>query len=371
MAAPLTTPAAGTDSHVFTAPLYVAWEITHRCNVRCLHCYSASGPDADRTGELPTDEALGVIDQLAEAGVVVLAFSGGEPLLRKDWDVLVRRAVARGLSVNLGTNGSTVTERRADQLRDLGVHSVTVSLDSHRPEVHDHFRQASGLHYRTLMAISRLVARGIRVVVGFTPTRLNWRDGPEVVALAASLGAAAANLSEYVPAGRGPLSLALAPEDLRDVLLDWIRMRQAYRGRVEVIWHDCRVGMLVPDDERRKYVGCGAGRLVARILPDGTVTPCVFLPTAIGGLRERPFRELWADSALLAQFRVRQGAVGGNCGACEFLSTCGGCRAVAYAYSGGDPLAGDPHCWVQPAPADTADTTAEMTGLAAGEALPM
>lgn len=362
----MTSPSiASADTHVFNAPLYVAWEITHRCNARCLHCYSDSGPHADCTSDLTTDEAMGVIDQLADAGVVVLAFSGGEPMIRRDWQLLVRKAVSRGLSVNVGTNGSTVTERRADQLRDLGVHSVTVSLDSHRPEVHDHFRQFHGLYQRTLTAIQRLVARDVRVVVGFTPTRLNWRDGPEVVELAARLGASAVNLSEYVPAGRGPLSLALAPDELRQVLQDWIRMREAYRGRLEVIWHDCRVGMLVPDDERRKYVGCGAGRLVARICPDGAVTPCVFLPTVIGGLRERPFREMWADSDLLARFRVRQGAISGNCGGCEFLATCGGCRAVAYAYSGGDALAGDPHCWVQPTTADA------MAGLAAGESLPM
>ena len=86
--------------------------------------------------DLTTDEALEVIDQLAEAGVVVLAFSGGEPMMRRDWPVLVQHAVSRGWSVNVGTNGSTVTERRADQLRDLGVNSVTVKLDSHRPEVH-------------------------------------------------------------------------------------------------------------------------------------------------------------------------------------------------------------------------------------------
>jgi AdoMet-dependent heme synthase len=359
------SPATGADAHAFTAPLYVAWEITHRCNARCLHCYSASGPDADQTHDLTTDEALSVIDQLADAGVMVLAFSGGEPIMRRDWAELVGRAVGRGLSVNVGTNGSTVTERRADQLRDLGVHSVTVSLDSHRPEIHDRFRQVRGLYGRTLTAIRRLVARDLRVVVGFTPTRLNWRDGSDVVALAAQLGARAANLSEYVPAGRGPLDLALAPDELRHVLHEWIRLREEYRGRLDVIWHDCRVGMLVPDEERRKYVGCGAGRLVARICPDGAVTPCVFLPTVIGNLRKQPFRDIWATSDLLTRFRVRHGSIGGNCGTCEFLATCGGCRAVAYAYSGGDPLAGDPHCWIQPTITDA------MSGLAAGESLPM
>jgi radical SAM protein with 4Fe4S-binding SPASM domain len=347
----------------FKAPLYVAWEITHRCNAECIHCYSNSGPHASSDGDLSTDEAIGVIDQLADAGLLVLAFSGGEPLLRQDWVELVAHAVARGLGVNVGTNGSTITPATAHRLQSLGVKSVTVSLDSDKPDLHDRFRRLPGLHTRATAAIRLLAHAGVRVVAGFTPTRLNWQDGPAVVALAHELGAAAANLSEYVPAGRGSIDLALEPEGLRNVLDTWIRLRAEYRGRMDVIWHDCRVGMLVPDDERRQYVGCGAGRLVGRILPDGTLTPCVFLPTALGSFRTDTFADMWSQSTVLERFRRRTGHFSGNCGACEFLSTCGGCRAVAFAYSNGDPFAGDPHCWVK--------TEGRAAGLPDGEALPV
>ena len=141
-------------------------------------------------------------------------------------------------------------------------------------------------------------------------------------------------------------------QELRSVLEQWIRLRAQLSGRIEILWHDCRVAMLVPPSEQRKYVGCGAGRLVARIMPDGSVTPCVFLPTTIGNIARTPFRELWTSSDLLCSFRSRQGAITGNCGRCAHLSTCGGCRAVAFAYSKGDPLAGDPHCWVETASMD-------------------
>lgn len=127
----------------FTAPLYVAWEITHHCNARCLHCYSASGPDV-ASEELPLPQALDMIDQLADAGVLVLAFSGGEPLMHRHWDKLVGHAVRRGLNVNVGSNGSCITERNADLLKELGVKSVTISLDSHDAATHDHFRQLPG-----------------------------------------------------------------------------------------------------------------------------------------------------------------------------------------------------------------------------------
>lgn len=346
----------------FRAPLYIAWEITHRCNAKCLHCYSGSRPDASVENDLKTEDALTLIDQLADAGLMVLAFSGGEPMLRKDWPVLLERAVKRGLCVNIGTNGTSITEEVADQLQGIGISSVTISLDSHRPEVHDEFRQYPGLFPKTTRAISRLVSRGIRVVVGFTPTRLNWEDGKSVIDLACELGADAVNLSEYVPAGRGSIELALSPPELREVLSSWARWRQDYSGRISIIWHDCRVGMLVSEEEKRNYVGCGAGRLVARILPDGTFTPCVFLPTPIGKFPEESFNSMWAKSRLLQRFRERQ-EISGNCGECEHLSTCGGCRAVAYAYSGGNPFAGDPHCWVS--------TGVAPVSLGDGERLPV
>ncbi len=348
----------------FKAPLYVAWEITHKCNARCQHCYSSSSPDCTSVEELSTQEGLELIDQLADAGLLVLAFSGGEPMLRKDWSVLVGYAIRRGLSVNVGTNGSSITEKTALQLKNLGVKSVTVSLDSHLEAVHDDFRQLPGLYQKTIRAIRLLSDQGVRVVVGFTPTRKNWCDGRQVIELAYQLGAEAVNLSEYVPAGRGGLDLALEPDELRSVLEDWVKWREEYSGRITIIWHDCRVGMLVPEKDKREYVGCGAGRLLARIMPNGTITPCVFLPTAIGKFPELSFNKIWRQAGLLSQFRSRTN-IKGNCGECEHLQNCGGCRAVAYAYSNGDPFAGDPHCWVKK------ETIKTMTSMIEGEGLPV
>ncbi len=348
----------------FKAPLYVAWEATHLCNAECLHCYSDSGPHARCAQNLKTKEALSVITQLAEVGVLTLAFSGGEPLLRSDWSELIKHAVSCGLSVNIGTNGYNVTKQISKTLAKLRAKSVTVSLDSHKAEVHNHIRQCKGLFTYTLKAIRLLVEQRIRVVVGFTPTRLNWKDGLGVIELANKLNADAVNLSEYIPAGRGSIELALNPEELRDVLLNWIKFRKLFKKRIDIIWHDCRVGMLVPESEKDKYVGCGAGRVLARICPDGIVTPCVFLPTPIGSLRKNNFEEIWRKSQLLKQFRERSNHITGNCGKCDYLMRCGGCRAVAYAYSLGDPLAGDPHCWIEPI------TRKELLSLHDGESVP-
>ena len=360
----LSTIKEAADFTNFKAPLYIAWETTHRCNATCIHCYTNSGPDVNCDNELSTEKALDVIDQLADSGLMVLAFSGGEPMLRKDWLILAEHAKKHGLAVNIGTNGSSINTQTANELKEVGVHSVTVSLDSHIPEIHDRIRQKEGLFWQAIKAILLLVDRGVRVVVGFTPTKLNLKDGGYVIQLAHQLGANAVNLSNYVPAGRGSISIDLRAEELRRILEEWIEYRQKYKGQLEVIWHDCRVSLIVPEHEKRDYLGCGAGRFVARILPDGTVTPCFFLPIPIGSMRTNNFQEIWQDSKILRQFRERSGHISGNCKECEHLQICGGCRSVAYAYSNKDPLAGDPHCWIVP------DDTSYMEALAEGAGLP-
>src|ERR1051325_4135919 len=137
----------------FAAPLYLAWEVTLQCNARCLHCYSSSGPGVRHPNELTTAQAHHIIDQLADAGLLILAFSGGEPLVRPDIYDLMRHAADRELVVNVASNGAVVNDRTAARLVESGVRSVTVSLDGADAATHDHFRQFPGLFDRTLHAI--------------------------------------------------------------------------------------------------------------------------------------------------------------------------------------------------------------------------
>jgi radical SAM protein with 4Fe4S-binding SPASM domain len=331
----------------FKTPLYLAWEVTLRCNAECLHCYSASGPTVPSNGETSTSEALSIIDDLAAGGLLILAFSGGEPLLRKDIFQLIHRAVTKQLIVNIATNGAIVTRALAARLKDSGVQSVTVSLDGADAATHEAMRKRSGLFSQALRAMDLLAAADLRVVVSFTPTSLNYQQGPAVVELALRHGASAVNMSEYVPAGRGTKELALPPMALRDVVNQWIQMRRDYAGRIQIIWHDCRVALLVPPEERDRYMGCGAGRLTARLRVDGTLTPCVFLPNSAGDLRRERFADVWRNSPVLTTIRNREALHSGNCAQCESKAVCGGCRAYSNAYYS-DMMRGDPSCWVRP-----------------------
>lgn len=286
-----------------TAPLpctglrYVSWEITRRCDARCVHCYAESGPEAPADRDLSTAEALALIDQLAAGGEMILAFSGGEPLVRPDWRALMRRAVERELIVTLVTNGSQVDDRAAADLAALGLQSVTVSLDSHRPEVHDRIRRLDGLHARALGAIRRLAGRGVRVLVNFTPIRDNRDDARGVVELAYQLGAAAVTLSDYAPAGRGTPAMGLSEAERARLGAEWLALAEEYRGRIHLIADNRTVSLVSTGGDAAACPDCGAGRAMARITADGELTPCVFVPRSFGSLRAVPFPELWLRTA--------------------------------------------------------------------------
>lgn len=327
------------------APLYVVWEVTLSCNARCIHCYSNAsfgrGPQI-----WPTEDCLALIDELADAGVIVLGFSGGEFLLRRDWETLVRRASARGIRVTLGTNGLLVTRDVARRLKDSGVWNVSVSLDGATAAVHERVRGVAGIFDAACSAVRTLTAEGVRTTVNFTPMRVNFREAESVVHLAHRLGANKVNLTEYVYLSRGGLDLMLAADELRDIVELWRSMGDLYRGRMEVDWHDCRVALMLPKEEAPKYRGCGAGYSHCRITADRSVTPCVVLPFVVGNLRQTSFGEIWRDSPALAQIRSRESIVTGNCSGCEHKAVCGGCRATSQAFYG-HPFGGDPLCWVR------------------------
>jgi MoaA/NifB/PqqE/SkfB family radical SAM enzyme len=281
----------------FDGPRHVVWEITQSCVARGVSGHAALADEV-----LTTAESLSLIDELVDCGVRTVVLSG-EPLARPDWWVLMKRAVRRGLDVQVETSGALITEQTADQLAALGVASVVVSIDSHLAEEHDALRGVPGLHERALEAVRLLVARGVRVVIGFTATRRNWWDAAEVVALASALRASAARFVEYVPGRCGRAELALHPDELSAALITWRDLAEQYRGRVNMSWW-------IEEPERAPFQSPGAddgaeAHVTPRIRPDGMLTPCVFSATPIGSFRRRSLREMWTRSPLLAALHDR------------------------------------------------------------------
>jgi sulfatase maturation enzyme AslB (radical SAM superfamily) len=183
------------------APFQVVWDVTHACNLRCKHCYASAGK-ADRD-ELSTEAALELIDRLAAWGVPIVAFSGGEPLMRPDILELISKAHERGIYVALATNGTLITEQKAADIKEAGAEYLQISLDGADPSTHDHFRGVDGAFDRTMEGIKNAVAEGFFVSISTTATRANKGQIPAIIDLGDGLGVKWIMVYNFVPAGRG------------------------------------------------------------------------------------------------------------------------------------------------------------------------
>ena len=159
-------------------PFDVQFDVTYRCNERCVHCYL----DHDDHGELTTTEIKDVLDQLADAGVFLLTFSGGEVFMRHDFFALIEHARRLLFNVKIKTNAVMIRENEAQRLRALGVEQIQISIYSHQPAVHDAITKLPGSLRRSIDAIRFLKSQGLKVIMANVLDdrqhgRSCWRSG--------------------------------------------------------------------------------------------------------------------------------------------------------------------------------------------------
>jgi radical SAM protein with 4Fe4S-binding SPASM domain len=350
----------------------VFWNLTDRCNLSCTHCYSKSGPGRSTEGELATAEALSVIDDLADIGVPLILFTGGEPLLREDiWD-LARHAKNRDLKMALSTNGTLITPDIARRIKDSGIEYAGISLDGAQAETHDRFRNSAGAFKQTITAFAACNKAGLRCGIRVTLTKENCCELEALIDLALTLGASRFCLYWLVPTGRGNDSYARLQLDRDEVTsalsLLYRKAKETDPGAIEFLTvdapQDCihllasmeRDGSEDLADARELLEslkgGCSAGTRVANIDAQGNVYPCQFARSPeflVGNIRDRLFSEFWLDgsNSVLTRFRKKQARFGGRCGSCRYRDLCGGgCRVRAHAVDG-DFLAEDPFCFIE------------------------
>ena len=346
-------------------PHVVAWNLTRRCNLECAHCYISAGPHESATSELDTAECLRIIDELLAVNPApMIILSGGEPLLRQDLNQIAAYAAQRGATVVLGTNGTLLMDERIAGLKAAGVRGVAVSIDSLRPSYHDNFRHGRGALDDTLAALGRLRAQRLDFIIQTTATKGNRAELERIAQWSAEQGAVAFNCYFLVATGRGAGMSDLAPADYEIVLADLARWQRQYRGqmmvRAKCAPHFMRhVHAADRDSPILNYeTRCPCGTQYCRITPDGKLTPCPYLPEVAGDLRTHSFADVWRSAPLFRA--LREGVLGGKCGACEYRKLCGGCRARAFAIAG-DVLAADPSCTYEPhAGAEVIDRVREV-----------
>lgn len=357
-------------------PITVSWNITRRCNLLCEHCYIDASPGQSAAGELSTEEALAVVDDLATLNPeLVLILTGGEPLLRKDLPAVITHAASKGFLVVLGTNGTFVDEHRAAELKDLGLSGVGVSIDSIDPSRHDAFRGQPGAFAKTLKGMRAMRAQRVDFLVEMSLTKENAGEVEAVARLAAAEGARAFNLFFLVPVGRGK-EYYEADHGLYEEMFPRLHaLQQAHAGAMMVnakcaphfrryLYEHQPASPLLSNF---LYGGCPAGLFYAAIGPTGDVHPCPYMDHPVGNVRRQPFSEIWRESGTLQALRARQ--LGGRCGDCEFRLLCGGCRCRALGATG-DLLGEDPGCTFVPGTVSAAVIQPQSYGAYGVEARP-
>src|ERR1700686_1694310 len=293
------TPAAPT-------PLALIAELTHRCPLHCVYC---SNPLelGHRADELSTEVWSRVFREAAEAGVLQVDFTGGEPLARPDIVELVSTARAAGLYVNLITSGLPLDESRLEKLVTAGLDHFQLSFQGARPEIASEISGTTS-HAQKLRVLEWLRDYRVAVTLNFVIHRRNMDQIPEMLAIAEASCATRvefANVQYYGCAFANRENLLPTRQQL-DLSLQILKEAQErLRGKM-------RIEFVVPDYYAKFPKACmgGWGRKLMLVVPSGDVLPChaaqVIPELTFENVKDRSLREIWESSAAFQKFRGQE-----------------------------------------------------------------
>lgn len=293
-------------------PLNVLLELTHRCNLRCRHCYV----DTDREPELTTLEVEELLLQLANAGTLILTLTGGEIMLRPDLVRIINAARQLKFAVRLLTNGTLIDEAAADAIAATHPVDVGISVYGARAETHEFITRIDGSFDTATRAIRLLADRDVSVRLKCVLMRQNMAEYQDIIELARELGATV----QFDP--------HVSPRNDGDT--DPLRFRLDHDDLIRVIGEEGPQTAPGAEDS----IMCSAGRDMSSISPSGTIYPCLQLPIPLGSLREQSFQEVWRNSpaaAALRDFRLNQTD---KCADCSDLPYCRPCLGLNHVEAG-------------------------------------
>lgn len=333
-------------THNISPPLWLLAELTYRCPLQCSYC---SNPlDFTRyQDELDTDAWRDVLHQGRALGAVQLGFSGGEPLIRRDLEVLVNEAHGLGFYTNLITSGVGLTAKRVDALAKAGLDHIQISLQAADPELAEALAGSAKAHANKLAMARAVKNAGYPMVLNVVIHRHNIDQIGRIIALCDELGADAVELANCQYYGWAFLNrhhLMPSREQLRRAEAETNHWREALadRGR------DMTLYFVVPDyyEQQPKACMAGWGNIFMTVAPDGAVLPCHSareLPMSFPNVSDVSLQDIWYQGDAFNRFRGTKW-MPTLCQQCDNRDKdYGGCRCQAYLLTG-DSTATDPVC---------------------------
>lgn len=307
-------------------PLWAHLDLTYRCNLNCLHCYCQGLCKGFSTcqEELSLDEIKDLLDELAQAGSLYLALSGGEIFLRPDFFAVASYARRKNFCLTFFTNGTLIDDDIARGLAELSPLAVEMSIYGSGADVHDAITRKEGSFQRLLEATGLLRKYNIRFSLKSVIMEPNFHQADDIEKLCFRLGSYDYRYSiEVSPKNDGSMitkEYQISAERTQEFLAQKIKIRDRHE-----YW----------DNPLQKPL-CGTGSLGCYISPYGDVYPCIQLLISMGNIRERGFKEIWHKPSQLRSkldsLKTYQDLP--DCRSCQYIRNCKKCLGLAYLETG-------------------------------------
>ena len=351
-------------------PVLVFWEMTNVCPLKCIHC-RADAINFPEEGQMSTEDGKNLIEQIAGFGTPapLLIFTGGDPMSRTDLEILVQYASSKGIKSAIAPAVSeSLSKESLKRIKELGVLSISISLDSSAEKMHDYIRGVPGTYKKTIQAIKDALSIGLNAQINTVVMKHNISQLPAIFQLIRNLGITTWEVFFLITTGRGSNALDIEPEDyestcnflydasqygvvIRTVEAPFIRRIVRQRREKGMYWMNDKYKSMRED----LYIRCGkpfttssismAGTLdgdgILFVSYTGSIYPGGFLPVELGNIKHLNISTVYRDNELLLDIRNRK--FSGPCGACSNKDVCGGSRARAFAYDN-NILGSDPAC---------------------------
>jgi len=309
-------------TYQYSAPLRMDMALTFKCQNNCIHCY-AGGPH--ETAELNTSQWKEVIDRLSQIGIFILTFTGGEPTLREDLPELLQYAQNKGMVTGLITNGRKLKDKEyVKTLEEAGLDFVQVTLESHKPKIHDLMTAAKGSWKETVAGIKNAAQSQIYVTTNTTLSKYNAPEFLRTIDYIKDLNVAAFGCNSLIYSGKANAisqEFALTIEALHE-LLPKIRDK-AQQLNLKFLWYTptqyCRFD---PVQLGLGVKSCTAAMINMCVGPNGDVYPCQSYFESLGNILVDEWEKIW-DHPLAVKIRNRE-YVEPKCKDCPQLQVCGG-----------------------------------------------
>ena len=318
-------------------PLSGGIDLTHRCNLRCIHCYHGERPGHLLEKEMTTKEVLTIIDEITEAGCLYFLITGGEPLLRKDFPEVYRHAKENGMVITLFTNGTLINDSIIDLLTELPPYEVEISLYGATSSTYEKITGIPGSYEKCLHGIQRLLDNRIHLRLKTILMTVNSHEFYDIKKMADDFRAKFRFDAAIFPrfnGDRSPLKLRVPPEEAIEKefsdemnIHHWERFHKKMRGNrlSDSMYH------------------CGAGRASFHLDPYGNLSPCLMTTDISYNIKNANFMTGWKDGMSIIYDKKAQGDLQG-CNQCEKIHMCDFCPAFFASENGEEGIRSEYIC---------------------------